>query len=468
MSEEQASDSSPFGACPPPIPPAGGVESWKVSPLYDLTRATIPFRLEEWAKSRPLCPFDFRFDMCVMKIRFHCPAGHPLSVPHGLVGKRVRCAHCKQIARVPASSTRAMTAEGHAKPVAAPKPLPPPKPSSKSLPEPLPKPARPRPKRRPAAAPSTEAETPQRSLPKLKSMLALLLKSELVSKLNPKRNRPSHQKPAQERAKKPTSSRWSDTMPELPPEKLPIAKGSEPSDKAATATADRQQKAEPEPSESKTDKPRSRWSGRKSRRDRKRAKGSADVAAATTGSKDLEPTAPPLPKPRVAKRKRAVRRPTVMPPDVCRPDEGRLATVKWLALILAVVVLFSTGPVFVRMHWNLQTAPGWARIVVLMAVLQGVYIAWMLNHPDWASVWVVMLVFAIVASIYGTATAMVLATPLEKPMLLGMEEVRHTATAWCGAVLSAMTLATYLCGRTSAKWRRIFELETAGKGRSAR
>lgn len=152
-----------------------------------------------------------------------------------------------------------------------------------------------------------------------------------------------------------------------------------------------------------------------------------------------------------------------MPTDVCRPDEGKLKTVRWLAVVLALVVLFSIGPIFVRMHWNLQTAPGWARIVVLMAVLQGVYIAWMLNNPDWASVWVVMLVFAVVASIYGMATAMVLATPLEKLMVLGMDEVRHTATSWCGAVLSAMSLATYLCGRTSAKWRRTLELETAGK-----
>ena len=195
----------------------------------------------------------------------------------------------------------------------------------------------------------------------------------------------------------------------------------------------------------------------------------------TKAKQVLTPPLPPAkqktaeqPKPAAWRRKRVTRGPTLMPPDVYRPDEGRLVTVRWLALILGLVVLFSTAPIFAKMHWDLQTAPGWARLVVLMALLQAVYIAWMLNNPDWASVWVVMLVFAAVASIYGAATAMVIATPLDRPMLLGMEEVRRTATGWCGAVLSAMSLATYLCGRNSAKWRRAFELQTAGKGRPLR
>ncbi|OHB69164.1 MAG: hypothetical protein A2V70_21215 [Planctomycetes bacterium RBG_13_63_9] len=96
-------------------------------------------------------------------------------------------------------------------------------------------------------------------------------------------------------------------------------------------------------------------------------------------------------------------------------------------------------------------------------MVQIVYIAWMLNMPDWASVWVVMLVFAGVAAVYAVATALAIATPVDRPMPLGMGEVRHSARAWCTAVLLTMSLATYLCGRTSAKWRRTFELEMAGR-----
>jgi hypothetical protein len=152
-----------------------------------------------------------------------------------------------------------------------------------------------------------------------------------------------------------------------------------------------------------------------------------------------------------------------MPPDVYRPDEGTLATVKWLALILGLVVAFSIAPVLAdyRRCLNLATAPDWTRAVLLMAAVQAVYITWMLNAPDWASVWVVMLVFAVVAALYAVATAVAIATPLGQPIWLQMDE--NSATAWCGSVLLAMSLATYLCGRTATKWRRTFELEMAGK-----
>ncbi len=154
-----------------------------------------------------------------------------------------------------------------------------------------------------------------------------------------------------------------------------------------------------------------------------------------------------------------------MPANVYRPDHGHLATVKWLALILGLAVAFSLAPVVYLAHLNPATAPGWARAVVLLAAVQAGYIAWMLNVPDWASVWVVMLVFAAVSALYAVATSVAVATPLDQPIWLGMGEVRRSAGAWCTSVLLAMSLATYLCGRTAARWRRTFELKTAGRSR---
>jgi hypothetical protein len=164
------------------------------------------------------------------------------------------------------------------------------------------------------------------------------------------------------------------------------------------------------------------------------------------------------------RRPKARRRPRMMPADVYRADEGNLATVKWLALILGLVVAFSVAPVFLDYRrLNLATAPDWARVVLLVAAVQAVYIAWMLGAPDWASVWVVMLVFAAASTLYAVATAVAIATPLEYPMWLEMDKVGSSAQKWCGSVLAAMSLATYLCGRTATKWRRTFELETAGR-----
>lgn len=182
---------------------------------------------------------------------------------------------------------------------------------------------------------------------------------------------------------------------------------------------------------------------------------------------------PAEPTPATSKHKPAPRdalagRPSLMRVHVDQPDQGNRATVKWLALVLVLVVAFSLAPVFHRGYLNVATAPGWARVALLLAAVQAGYVAWMLIAPDWASVWVVMLVFAAASVIYAAATAMALATPPDQPMLLGMGEVRTSAGRWCASVLLAMSLATYLCGRTATRWHRALELETANKGRPRR
>jgi hypothetical protein len=150
-----------------------------------------------------------------------------------------------------------------------------------------------------------------------------------------------------------------------------------------------------------------------------------------------------------------------MPRDVYVPDSGRVWYVYGLAVILALAVAFSLLPVFWLGHRNLEAAPGWARAVVLLAAMQFIYIVWMANAPDWASVWVVMMVFAIAATAYAVVTAAALATPLDHPLMLGMSQVRHSAGKWCAAVMAVMSLATYLCGRLSTRWNRRFRQEMA-------
>jgi hypothetical protein len=157
--------------------------------------------------------------------------------------------------------------------------------------------------------------------------------------------------------------------------------------------------------------------------------------------------------------------PLHVPPDAYEAERRRIRAVQWLSLGLAAAVAFSLMPVCWLHHLNVEAAPGWARLVLLLALVQAIYIAWMLNVPDWASVWVLMLVFASVSALYAMGAAMALATPLDHPMLLGMGEVRHSALSWCGAVLLVMSLATYFCGRMSTQWRRKIERQLARRRR---
>jgi hypothetical protein len=152
-----------------------------------------------------------------------------------------------------------------------------------------------------------------------------------------------------------------------------------------------------------------------------------------------------------------------IPADVYLPDARHIAQVRWLAAMLGAALLFSLLPLLTNAHLDPADAPGWARAVLLLTLLQAVYVAWMLAAPDWASVWVVMLVFAIAAAFYGAATAVTVATPADKPLPLGLDAVRAGARSWCGAVLAVMTLATYLCGRISAHWRRDCQREAAAR-----
>jgi len=153
------------------------------------------------------------------------------------------------------------------------------------------------------------------------------------------------------------------------------------------------------------------------------------------------------------------REPRPMPSDAYQPAPAKIRTLRWLASLLALVVVFSTFPAW--RHLDLQTAPAWARLVLLLAALQGCYILWMLATPDWASVWIVMLVFAFAAAVYGMLTAIVLATPLDRPLPLEIGALRPLAPRWCGCVLGLMVLATYLSGLTCAGWRRSVEREMA-------
>ncbi len=148
-----------------------------------------------------------------------------------------------------------------------------------------------------------------------------------------------------------------------------------------------------------------------------------------------------------------------MPPDAYAPDAARVQTVRWLAFFLALVVAASTFPAWE--HANLQTAPNWARIVLLLAALEVFYVAWMVATPDWASAWVVMLVFAFAAALYGMATAIALGTPPTRSLPLAIGDLRPDAPRWCGEMLLLHVLATFVCGQTAAGWRREYALQMA-------
>ena len=120
-----------------------------------------------------------------------------------------------------------------------------------------------------------------------------------------------------------------------------------------------------------------------------------------------------------------------LPADATIPGKAERRIALQLAAVPAVAALVSLLPVGLG-HANLLTAPPWALAAVFLAVLQLVYAVWMINVPDWVTARVQMFVCALFATIYGMLMTLTMITPVYRPLLLGLGEVRHTAPAWCG------------------------------------
>ncbi len=141
-----------------------------------------------------------------------------------------------------------------------------------------------------------------------------------------------------------------------------------------------------------------------------------------------------------------------LPADVTIPGKEEQRIALQLAAVLAVIALMSVAPVIVG-HVNLLTAP-WALAAVFLAALQLVYAAWIINAPDWVSARMLMVDCAIVTTIYGMLMTLTMITPANRPLILGLGEVRRIAPAWCGLMLVITGAATWFCGWTSVRWRR--------------
>jgi hypothetical protein len=141
------------------------------------------------------------------------------------------------------------------------------------------------------------------------------------------------------------------------------------------------------------------------------------------------------------------------PDDVLyQPDRYKIITLRWLAALLCCIALLSASPAVP--YYSLAGAPSWAILVLVIAALQIIYIAWMVTLPDWSSVRVLMLVFAFSAAVYGCALAMVLVAEPTPDMPLHLYSVHRLAMPWCAAMVLLAFLGSYLCGRFSHGWYR--------------
>jgi hypothetical protein len=139
-----------------------------------------------------------------------------------------------------------------------------------------------------------------------------------------------------------------------------------------------------------------------------------------------------------------------------QPDADKRRTVYYLAAAMAGLSLFCMLPALP--HLNLGSAPAWAQVALLISLLQLAYAAWLASIPDWATLRASMIVFTIVAALYGLTMTVTLSTPQESTLPLDLSEVRRQAVLWCAGVVLLASLLAYGCGRAAWRWRRMLDL----------
>jgi hypothetical protein len=147
-------------------------------------------------------------------------------------------------------------------------------------------------------------------------------------------------------------------------------------------------------------------------------------------------------------------RPDHVPANAIEPTWAEQRTARGLATVLACAAVLSVLPVVLTSHVKLLDAPPWALWTMLLAAIQIVFAGWLANAPDWATVRVQMVISAALTTLYAMVLTLVVITRPTSPLILGLDEVRKMAPAWCGLMFVLMAVVTWYCGRTSTRWRR--------------
>ena len=140
-----------------------------------------------------------------------------------------------------------------------------------------------------------------------------------------------------------------------------------------------------------------------------------------------------------------------------RPEPRRRLQAYAVGLGLTLLSLMQLWPL--RNHTDLALLPGWGRAVLVIAMLELAYVAWIVTVPDWSTLWIAMFAFGTVATAYGVALGVTVMTPRGSSMWLDLDELRDSARGWCTAMVILTVLLTYACGLLATRWRKAYRAE---------
>lgn len=193
---------------------------------------------------------------------------------------------------------------------------------------------------------------------------------------------------------------------------------------------------------------------------------------AATAAERLARESPPPPKPNV------VATPTAESPDRnseevsgaptsalqiqgCEPHPRNLAASQWLAMGVIVVAIVGIIPAIfdIAAHLRVIDSPRvavWAYLSLWIAVIEISYAVYLVQLPDWSSLWVATWVTLVISVAYAMLLGFTYLSRADGWLAQALDLSEHLAggraAGWCFIMLCLTSLLSYLSGRLSVRW----------------
>ena len=134
-----------------------------------------------------------------------------------------------------------------------------------------------------------------------------------------------------------------------------------------------------------------------------------------------------------------------------------------LAAAVIAAALFSLFPSVWDLIDFLQNPQGaavgrWAIVIGMLAVVQIAYAIYLIQLPDWTTVWMVTLFALGCAALYAMALGLTVISGKDGSLVhflqLSEQVAGGKAPLWCLCMMSVMTLLAFFAGRLSVRWRQ--------------
>jgi hypothetical protein len=147
-------------------------------------------------------------------------------------------------------------------------------------------------------------------------------------------------------------------------------------------------------------------------------------------------------------------------------DPAKRWSAYYLAIGIIFVGLFNMAPAFYEGFQAFRLDPPrplarWAYAALVLGLVQIVYAFYLIQLPDWGSVWVVAIFSLVTTTMYAALVSAVILGTQDSNLLesLHLSYVsRKRAILWCTIMLSLSALLTYFCGRVGIRWHKAFSI----------